>query len=135
MPAVPARDLRITIAALPEGISRSQARFGLGTAAAAGVTMTVSGVPAGGLRLCLPLPPDLVSEAGARPLTLTLVRYENAGWNARPGATRQGTEVCAGGVSGGLFAGGVHPAPARPGPPSGLTATPGDAPRHAVLPT
>ena len=130
-PATLTRNLQITIAPLLDGIPLASERFGLGmtTAAQAGATLTVVGVPAGGLEICLPLSDALVSEAGSRPLTL--VRYEGAGWNALPGAERRGDSVCADRVSTGLFAA-AYALP-QLGPASDLTVAAGDAAGTLVL--
>ena len=89
-PATLTRNLQVTIAALLDGVPLASERFGLGTtpAAQAGATLTVVGVPAGGLEICLPLSDALVSEAGSRPLTL--VRYEGTGWQGAAGCGTAG---------------------------------------------
>ena len=118
-PATLTRDLQITIAPLLDGVPLASERFGLGTT---GATLTVVGVPAGGLEICLPLSDALVSEAGSRPLTL--VRYEGTGWQGLPGAERRGMSVCADKVSTGLFAA-AYALP-QLGPASNLTVAAGD---------
>ena len=125
-PATLTRNLQVTIAALLDGIPLSSERFGLGTT---GVTLTVVGVPAGGLEICLPLSDALVSEAGSRPLTL--VRYGGGGWQGLPGAERRGMSVCAARVSTGLFAA-AYALP-QLGPASDLTVAAGDAAGTLVL--
>ena len=125
-PATLTRDLQVTIAPLLDGIPLASERFGLGTM---GVTLTVVGVPAGGLEICLPLSDALVSEAGSRPLTL--VRYEGTGWQGLPGAERRGMSVCADRVSTGLFAA-AYALP-QLGPASDLTVAAGDAAGTLVL--
>ena len=124
LPSVLTRNLRITIAPLADDIPLSSSRYGLGTtpAAQAGAALTVTGAPAGGLHLCLPLSDALVSEAGSRPLTL--VRYGDAGWQALPGAERREMSVCAPGVATGVFAA-AYVLP-QLGPASDLTVTAGD---------
>ena len=131
LPSRLTRDLSITYAPMIPGLPLSSSRYGLGMTveAQAGTTLTVVGVPAGGLELCLPAPSALASEAGARPLTL--VRYEGVGWNALPGAVHRTTEVCAPNISSGVFAA-AYTIP-QLGPPSDLTATPGNAPGTIVL--
>ena len=131
LPSRLTRDLTITYAPMIPGLPLSSARYGLGMTpeAQSGVRLTVVGVPAGGLELCLPVPSALASEAGARPLTL--VRYEGAGWNALPGAVHRSTEVCAPNISSGVFAA-AYTIP-QLGPPSDLTATPGNPPGTIVL--
>ena len=131
LPSRLTRDLTITYAPMIPGLPLSSARYGLGATpeAQSGVTLTVVGVPAGGLELCLPVPSALASEAGARPLTL--VRYEGAGWNGLPGAVHRATEVCAGGISSGVFAA-AYTIP-QLGPASNLTVAPGDVPGTIVL--
>ena len=131
LPSRLTRDLTITYAPMIPGLPLSSSRYGLGMTpeAQSGTTLTVSGVPAGGLELCLPVPAALASEAGNRPLTL--VRYEGAGWNALPGAAHRATEVCAPNISSGVFAA-AYTIP-QLGPASNLTATPGDAPGTIVL--
>ena len=119
-PATLTRNLRITIAPLLDGVPLASERFGLGTM---GATLTVVGVPAGGLEICLPLSDALVAEAGSRPLTL--VRYEGTGWQGLPGAERRGDTVCADRVSTGLFAA-AYALP-QLGPASDLTVAAGDA--------
>ena len=130
-PATLTRNLRITIAPLLDGVPLASDRFGLGmtTAAQAGATLTVVGVPAGGLEICLPLSDALVAEAGSRPLTL--VRYGGGGWQGLPGAERRGMSVCADRVSTGLFAA-AYALP-QLGPASDLTVAPGDATGTLVL--
>ena len=131
LPSRLTRDLTITYAPVIPGLPLSSARYGLGMTpeAQAGTTLTVVGVPAGGLELCLPVPAALASEAGARPLTL--VRYEGAGWNALPGAAHRTVEVCAPNISSGVFAAAyIMP---QLGPPSGLTVMPGDVAGTLVL--
>ena len=130
-PSVLTRNLRITIALLLHGIPLSSERFGLGTmpAARAAATLTVAGVAAGGLEICLPLSDALVSEAGNCPLTL--VRYGGAGWSALPSAELRGMSVCAPKVSTGLFAA-AYALP-QLGPASGLTVAAGDAAGTLVL--
>ena len=131
LPSRLTRDLTITYAPMIPGLPLSSARYGLGMTAEAqsGVTLTVTGVPAGGLELCLPVPAALASEAGARPLTL--VRYEGVGWNALPGAVHRAVEVCAPNISSGVFAA-AYTIP-QLGPASGLTVMPGDAAGTLVL--
>ena len=131
LPSRLTRDLTITYGPMIPGLPLSSDRYGLGMTpeAQAGTTLTVVGVPAGGLELCLPVPAALASEAGARPLTL--VRYEGAGWNALPGATHRATEVCAPNISSGVFSA-AYTIP-QLGPPSDLTATPGDTPGTILL--
>ena len=126
LPSVLTRNLRITIAPLPDDIPLSSSSYGLGMtpAAQSGAALTVTGAPTGVLHLCLPLSDALVSEAGARPLTL--VRYEGAGWQALPGAERRGMSVCAPGAATGLFAA-AYALP-QLGPASDLTVAAGDAP-------
>ena len=119
-PATLTRNLQVTIAPLLDGVPLASERFGLGTT---GATLTVVGVPAGGLEVCLPLSDALVSEAGSRPLTL--VRYGGTGWQGLPGAERRGDAVCAARVSTGLFAA-AYALP-QLGPASDLTVMPGDA--------
>ena len=119
-PATLTRNLQVTIAPLLDGIPLASERFGLGTT---GATLTVVGVPAGGLEICLPLSNALVAEAGTRPLTL--VRYGGTGWQGLPGAERRGMSVCAGRVSTGLFAA-AYVLP-QLGPASDLTVAAGDA--------
>ena len=131
LPSRLTRDLTITYAPMIPGLPLSSDRYGLGMTpeAQSGVRLTVVGVPAGGLELCLPVPSALASEAGNRPLTL--VRYEGAGWNALPGAVHRAVEVCAGGISSGVFAAAyIMP---QLGPPSGLTVAAGDAVGTLVL--
>ena len=131
LPSRLTRDLTITYAPMVPGLPLSSARYGLGMTpeAQSGTTLTVVGVPAGGLDLCLPVPSALASEAGARPLTL--VRYEGAGWNALPGAVHRTVEVCAGGISSGVFAAAyIMP---QLGPASNLTVAPGNTPGTIVL--
>ena len=125
-PATLTRNLQVTIAPLLDGIPLASERFGLGNM---GVTLTVVGVPAGGLEICLPLSEALVSEAGSRPLTL--VRYEGTGWQGLPGAERRGMSVCADRVSTGLFAA-AYELP-QLGPASGLTVAAGDGAGTLVL--
>ena len=125
-PATLTRDLQVTVAPLLAGIPLASERFGLGTM---GATLTVVGVPAGGLEICLPLSDALVSEAGSRPLTL--VRYGGGGWQALPGAERRGMSVCAARVSTGLFAA-AYALP-QLGPASDLTVAAGDAPGTLAL--
>ena len=131
LPSVLTRNLRITIAPLPDDIPLSSSSYGLGTtpAAQSGAALTVAGAPTGGLHLCLPLSDALVSEAGARPLTL--VRYEGGGWQNLPGAERRGDSVCAPGVGTGRFAA-AYTLP-QLGPPSDLTVAAGDAAGTLVL--
>ena len=124
LPSLLTRSLQITIAPLADDIPLSSERFGLGAtpAAQSGAALTVSGAPAGGLHLCLPLSDALVSEAGARPLTL--VHYEGGSWQSLPGAERRGMSVCAPGVATGLFAA-AYALP-QLGPASDLTVAAGD---------
>ena len=124
LPAMLTRNLWITIAPLPDDIPLSSSRYGLGMtpAAQSGAALTVTGAPAGGLHLCLPLSDALVSEAGSRPLTL--VHYESAGWQSLPGAERRGDSVCASGVATGVFAA-AYALP-QLGPASDLTVAAGD---------
>ena len=131
LPSNLTRNLEITYAPLVAGIPLSSPKYRFGTTPAAQSTirLKVTGTPTGGLELCLPLTTALVSEAGARPLTLT--RYEGAGWNALPNAVRRGMTVCADAVASGLFAA-AYTIP-QLGPPSGLTATPGDTAGTLVL--
>ena len=131
LPAMLTRNLWITIAPLPDDIPLSSSKYGLGMtpAAQSGAALTVSGAPAGGLHLCLPLPNALVSEAGTRPLTL--VRYESGGWQALPGAERLGMSVCAPGAATGVFAA-AYALP-QLGPASDLTVAAGDAPGTIIL--
>ena len=98
-------------------------------AAQASAALTVTGAPAGGLHLCLPLSDALVSEAGSRPLTL--VHYEGGGWQALPGAERRGMSVCAPGVATGLFAA-AYALP-QLGPASDLTVAAGDTAGTIIL--
>ena len=131
LPSNLTRNLEITYAPLVAGIplSSPRYRFGATPAAQSTIRLKVTGTPAGGLELCLPLTNALVTEAGARPLTLT--RYEGAGWNALPNVARRGMTICADAVSSGLFAA-AYTIP-QLGPPSGLTATPGADPGTLVL--
>ena len=131
LPSRLTRDLTITYAPMIPGLPLSSSRYGLGATpeAQAGTKLTVVGVPAGGLELCLPVPSALASEAGNRPLTL--VRYEGAGWNALPGAVHRTTEVCAPNISSGVFAA-AYTIP-QLGPASNLTATAGDTAGTIVL--
>ena len=131
LPSALTRNLEITYAPLVAGIPLSSARyeFGMIPAAQSTVRLKVTGTPAGGLELCLPLSNALVSEAGARPLTLT--RYEGAGWNALPNVERRGMTVCADAVSSGLFAA-AYIVP-QLGPASNLTVAPGDGAGTLVL--
>ena len=131
LPSVLTRNLAITYAPLVAGIPMSSPRYRFGETPAGQSTLTlkVTGVPTGGLELCLPLSNALVTEAGSRPLTLT--RYEGAGWNALPNAQRRGMSVCADAVASGLFAA-AYIVP-QLGPASGLTATPGADPGTLVL--
>ena len=131
LPSRLTRDLTITYAPMIPGLPLSSARYGLGATpeARAGTTLTVVGVPSGGLELCLPVPAALASEAGARPLTL--VRYEGVGWNALPGAVHRATEVCAPNISSGVFAA-AYTIP-QLGPASDLTVAAGDTAGTLVL--
>ena len=131
LPSRLTRDLTITYAPMIPGLPLSSARYGLGMTpeAQSGTTLTVVGVPDGGLELCLPVPAALASEAGARPLTL--VRYEGAGWNALPGAVHRATEVCAPNISSGVFAA-AYIIP-QLGPASDLTVAAGDTAGTLVL--
>ena len=131
LPSLLTRSLRITIAPLPDDIPLSASSYGLGMTpvARAGAALTVTGAPAGGLHLCLPLPDALVSEAGRRPLTL--VRYESGGWQALPGAEQRVMSVCASGVANGVFAA-AYALP-QLGPASDLTVAAGDAAGTIIL--
>ena len=131
LPSALTRNLEITYAPLVAGIPLSSTRyeFGMIPAAQSTVRLKVTGTPAGGLELCLPLPSALVSEAGSRPLTLT--RYEGAGWNALPNVERRGMTICADAVSSGLFAA-AYIVP-QLGPASNLTVAPGDGAGTLVL--
>ena len=145
------RSPRITISPAPgpHPQVRPPLRLGApGTNAIAGVR--VLNEPTGGMEVCLPVPAELLAEAGGSPLTLA--RYDGAGgdgWRAVPGSRRPGSgggtgtgagtgggaaaaggadSVCAAGVSG--LAGGSVFAVAYTvmplGPASDLTVTPGD---------
>ena len=82
----------ITIAGPPPGTPQGAPGYGLGQSAAARMLadIRVSGTPAAGLTICLPLPPALLAEAGDHPLTL--LRYANGAWTPLPEAERRNSD-------------------------------------------
>ncbi len=71
------------------------AGFGIGPA----VAVAVSGAPADGLEICLPVSASLRAEVNSA-LILTLLRYAGGVWTELAGARDLGDRVCAGGVTG-----------------------------------
>ena len=99
----PARlDGAVTITLAPPGADVPLVRggYGFGPAGArAVVALTVAPVPAGGLRVCLPVPAEVRTAAGAR--ALVLVRYTGQQWEPVAGAEDAAAagQVCAAGVT------------------------------------
>ena len=122
----------ITIAGPPPGTPAGAPGYGLGQSAAVRMLadIHVSGTPADGLTICLPLPEALVTEAGDHPLTL--LRYAGGVWTPVAGAARRDSPggaamLCADGVTEyGVFAA-AYTLPAL-GAASDLVAAAGDTP-------
>ncbi len=99
----PARlDGAVTITLAPPGADVPLVRGGYGfgpPGARAVVALTVAPVPAGGLRVCLPVPAEVRTAAGTR--ALVLVRYTGQQWEPVAGATDDAAagQVCAAGVT------------------------------------
>ena len=89
-------DVTITVAPATPDVPLETGTFGLGPAEARTVVdVTVDPVPAGGLRLCLPVTAALLQAAGDEPLVL--LHYVNGRWTEVPGAALEPAEarVCA----------------------------------------
>ncbi len=99
----PARlDGAVTITLAPPGADMPVVRggYGFGPAGArAVVALTVTPVPAGGLRVCLPVPAEVRTAAGER--ALVLVRYTGQQWEPVAGAEDDAAagQVCAAGMT------------------------------------
>ena len=127
----------ITIAGPPPGTPQGAPGYGLGQSAAARMRadIRVSGTPADGLTICLPLPEALVAEAGDHPLTL--LRYAAGVWTPVAGAARRDSAggaamLCAAGITEyGVFAA-AYTLPAL-GAASDLVAAAGDTPGTITL--
>ena len=130
-------DITIAIAGPPPGTPEGAPGYGLGQSAAARMLadIRVSGTPADGLTICIPIPEALLTEAGDHPLTL--LRYANGVWTPAAGTERLDMDgapalLCAAGITEyGTFAA-AYTLPAL-GAVSDLTATPGEAPGSITL--
>ncbi len=100
-PATLAADLSVTLRPVSDEVSLAPGVFAFGAAAGAQVAVDVSvtGVPAAGLELCLPAPAALREASGGR--ALTLLRHDGTAWVEVAGARldADAERVCAAGIT------------------------------------
>ncbi len=99
-PAALAADLSVTLRPVSGEVSLAPGVFAFGAGAAqVAVDVSVTGVPAAGLELCLPAPAALREASGGR--ALTLLRHDGTAWVEVTGARLDEAEerVCAAGIT------------------------------------
>ena len=99
-PAVLAADLSVTLRPVSDDVSLAPGVFAFGAGAAqVAVDVSVTGVPAAGLELCLPAPAALRAASGGR--ALTLLRHDGTAWVEVAGARldADAERVCAAGIT------------------------------------
>ncbi len=95
-----AADLSVTLRPVSDDVSLAPGAFGAGAGAAqVAVDVSVTGVPAAGLELCLPARAALREAAGGR--ALTLLRHDGTAWVEVAGARldADAERVCAAGIT------------------------------------
>ena len=99
-PAALAADLSVTLRPVSDDVSLAPGVFAFGAAGAQVVVdVSVTGVPAAGLELCLPAPAALRAASGGR--ALTLLRHDGTAWVEVAGARldEAAERVCAAGIT------------------------------------
>ncbi len=99
-PAALAADLSVTLRPVSDDVSLAPGVFAFGAAGAqVAVDVSVTGVPAAGLELCLPAPAELRAASGGR--ALTLLRHDGTAWVEVAGARldEAAERVCAAGIT------------------------------------
>ncbi len=95
-----AADLSVTLRPVSDDVSLAPGVFAFGAGAAqVAVDVSVTGVPAAGLELCLPAPAELRAASGGR--ALTLLRHDGTAWVEVAGARldEAAERVCAAGIT------------------------------------
>ena len=99
-PAALAADLSVTLRPVSDDVSLAPGVFAFGAGAAqVAVDVSVTGVPAAGLELCLPASAALREASGGR--ALTLLRHDGSAWVEVAGARldEDAERVCAAGIT------------------------------------